>query len=64
MFEVVAARLANSGSVSPSAQFDFEACQTLMQGGSKTFFAASRLLHTACAARPLRCMRFVVWPTT
>ena len=28
----------------PSAQFDFEACQTLMQGGSKTFFAASRLL--------------------
>ena len=44
MFEVVAARLASSGSVSPSAQFDFEACQTLMQGGSKTFFAASRLL--------------------
>jgi 15-cis-phytoene synthase len=27
-----------------TAQFDFEACQTLMQGGSKTFFAASRLL--------------------
>ena len=27
-----------------TSQFDFEACQTLMQGGSKTFFAASRLL--------------------
>ena len=44
MFEVLAPRLSSSGSVSPSAQFDFEACQTLMQGGSKTFFAASRLL--------------------
>jgi 15-cis-phytoene synthase len=30
--------------VAPSAGFDFEACQALMQGGSKTFFAASRLL--------------------
>ena len=27
-----------------TAPFDFEACQALMQGGSKTFFAASRLL--------------------
>jgi len=26
------------------ASFDFEACQALMRGGSKTFFAASRLL--------------------
>ncbi len=30
--------------VAPAAGFDFEACQALMQGGSKTFFAASRLL--------------------
>lgn len=31
-------------STAASAEFDFEACQALMQGGSKTFFAASRLL--------------------
>ncbi len=44
MFEVASLGFARKASVSPSAQFDFEACQTLMQGGSKTFFAASRLL--------------------
>jgi 15-cis-phytoene synthase len=34
----------DSTRVTTPAGFDFEACQALMQGGSKTFFAASRLL--------------------
>jgi len=42
------------------ASFDFEACQALMRGGSKTFFAASRLLPPVYEIRRLPCTPFVV----
>ncbi len=40
----LAAAITSQTKLQNTAQFDFQACQTLMQGGSKTFFAASRLL--------------------
>lgn len=44
-----------------TAHFDFEACQALMQGGSKTFFAASRPLALTDPAAWQRCFEVNVF---
>jgi 15-cis-phytoene synthase len=43
---------------------DLQACVAMMQGGSKTFFAASRLLPPRVRTPPSRSMPFAVWPMT
>jgi len=47
-----------------SLPYDLEACTELMRGGSKSFFAASRLLPVRLRPPAIALYAFAVWPTT
>jgi hypothetical protein len=56
-----ATAVAQQGNARPG--FDYEACQELMRGGSKTLLRRVCCRHV-CAGQPLRCTLFAAWPMT
>lgn len=50
--------------ISQRQQRDLNACVDLMRGGSKTFFAASRLLPARMRTASIALYAFAAWPMT